>query len=194
MLDLIVSVFSPFRPTSRQFWSQTSNYNEVWGSRALLAARYISPNSTVLDVGCGHMQRLREHLPMGCTYVPADVTKWTDEVHQLDLDADQFPPGTYDFAVMLGVLEYLTDPGLALKNARATCGHLITSYCHPRHWRYVLRRRRRRWINDFSEVALRDLLASTGWSISDRAVRDRHRDLDQLIYCCKPAQALEVYP
>lgn len=170
-------------PSAQQFWARKENYGEDWSRRAELAASFISPRSSVLDVGCGQMQ-LRQYLPPGCTYLPADLNKWSADVHQVDLSKGEFPSGNYDYAVMLGVIEYLDEPGLALVRARAACRDLIVSYCHPRRKILLRRSKRWEWRNSYSEVDFRQLLNGAGWRIDRHALYEKQRSMLQQVYAC----------
>lgn len=170
----------------RDYWSRKESFNPVWSKRAALASTFIVPGSWVVDVGCGQMQ-LRDYLPTGCRYTPADLTQWTEEVHSIDLDAGQFPPGTYDCAVILGVLEYLQQPQDVLQWAQSTCDRLVVSYCHPTPVATVRNRRRKHWINGFSESEFRDLLIGAGWHVSSTAIHSTRLRHQQVVYSCRSA-------
>ena len=149
-----------------------------------MAASFIPPGSSVIDVGCGRMQ-LVEHLPEGCQYTPADLTQWTEGVQRIDLDNGLFPTGRYDYCVILGVLEYLKNPDDTLAWARSACDHLIVSYCHPLSGN-IRDRRRRLWINDYSKSDLRDLLHEAGWAQETAQIYETKPDFEQIVYSCTP--------
>lgn len=177
------------QPASRDYWSRLEHFNPAWGKRAALAASLIAPDSSVIDIGCGRMQ-LRDHLPDSCRYSPADLTQWTAEVQKIDLDAGQFPKGTYNYCVILGVLEYLEAPGNTLGWARSTCDHLIVSYCHPLSRVSNRSRRRRMWVNDFSETDFCNLLCDAGWHPRTSYVYETSRRHRQIVYSCMRANAV----
>ncbi len=166
---------------TKEHWSRPDSYPESWAERAELAAKFIAPGSSVLDIGCGRMQ-LRALLPAGCAYTPADMTKWTDEVHQIDLDRREFPPGRYDLVTFLGVLEYLQDPAFAMERAADTCKRLITTYCHPVSATSIAQRRKAGWINDLSEAELKTLLKRTGWSVTHADLFQQSKKFSQMFY------------
>ena len=174
--------------SEKAYWAREDSYPESWGSRAALAAAHISPGSSVLDIGCGRMQ-LKELLPAGCRYQPADMTQWTAEVLPVDLDKREFPPGNYDCITLLGVLEYLADPLFALESAAGSSRRLVTTYCHPQPGADIERRRRDGWINDLTEDDIRRLLTAAGWFIvHEEAIADGKK-YRQRLYVCDLATA-----
>ena len=166
-----------------EHWAKASSYPETWGERAGLAGRHIAPGSRVLDIGCGRMQ-LRDKLPAGCTYTPADMTRWSEEVHQVDLDRHEFPPGTYDVITLLGVLEYLQDPAWAVQRAAQSSTHLVTTYCHPLPDTDMERRRNNGWINALSPDDLKRMLAQGGWRLGHDETFQESSKFFQRLYVC----------
>lgn len=165
---------------SRERWLHMDSYKTGWGRRAEIAARFIPPGSSVIDIGCGRMQ-LRDHLPHGCSYTAADLKRWTDEVIEIDIDQGRMPHGRYDYAVMLGVIEHVHSPEQALAWARANCTGLVTSYLHavtprPDHK------------NGFSERELADLLHRTGWRIEKSAIYKHNWKAKHVVYACSPSR------
>jgi hypothetical protein len=143
------------------------------------AASLIEPGRTVLDLGCGPYMALQSFLPTGCQYTPADLTKWSDDVIVVDLDRGEFPAGSYDYVVILGVLEYLQTPAAVLREARLHAAHLIASFALLPEGGDLLKRQSYLWINHYRQPEFEAELAGNGWSITDRAVHseqahDRH--------------------
>jgi hypothetical protein len=91
-----------------------------WPSRQMLAATFIAPNSSVVDIGAG-AQGLRDRLPPGCTYLGLDLPEF-------DANTDAFPSA--DVAVMLGVFERVADPGGVLRRLRPAVHQVLFSYVH----------------------------------------------------------------
>lgn len=169
--------------SQRDRWSRVDSFLHDWGARAAIAAAFIPPGSSVIDLGCGQMQ-LRGHLPDGCSYHAADMRKWTDEVHEINLDAGLFPPGSYDCAALLGVMEYLHRPDLVLHWARERCGQLVMSYVHPGPSATQEQRAKNGWVNNFSETQLVSLLGSAGWCIDAQQVWREGMKSRHVVYSC----------
>lgn len=83
----------------------------AWRSRTRDLARLIPPGSVVLDVGAG-AGALRNHLPPGCTYRPADLVDALPGVAHIDAELGHWPTfeAPADVVVAAGVLEYVTEP------------------------------------------------------------------------------------
>jgi len=100
-------------------WRNPAHYRHTyavesagWNHRASRAAVLIREDSRgVLDVGCGQPMHLRQHLPRGATYFPADLVQWTNDTLLCDLNAGQYPlmKQPVDTVVALGILEYVDD-------------------------------------------------------------------------------------
>jgi len=165
----------------RDYWAKKDSFSATWDLRAEMAASFVVPKRSVLDLGCGQMA-LRRFLPAGCRYVPADLVKWTDEVIPIDLDEDLFPPGRYDHIVSLGVFEYLSAPRKVLQWARESGSRLIVSFSHPTLGSDPGHRRKQRWINDYSDSEFEDMLADVGWSIMGRKLFKETKNVRQHIY------------
>lgn len=146
------------------YWAYPEHYSYAWEDRARLAASMIAPGSSVLDLGCGRMA-LRNYLPSGCRYVPADLPKWSAEVIAVDLEADEFPAGDYDVIVILNVLEYISNPLEVIRRSASQGRRLIVSYYHAGREASSARRREARWINDLTEGDLREEFRQSGWQI-----------------------------
>jgi hypothetical protein len=146
------------------YWGNREHYSPSWEGRNHAAAALVSPGSTVLDLGCGRMS-LRRYLPSGCRYFPADLPKWSNEVIAVDLEAGEYPSGRYDYVVLLGVLECLTNPAAVLAATADHTSTLIAGYSHPGPQSNLPRRRNALWINDLNEDDLRLMFHAAGWAI-----------------------------
>ena len=146
-------------------WSDPRFYKHEARGRAALAASLIAPRSRVLDLGCGHML-LADTLPEGCAYTGADLVPFRPEVLRCDLNnGGEFPPGRYDYIVMLGVLVYLHHPERVLREARQRADWLVVCYtfAKQRGFRALRRRWRPGYVNNFDEAAFLGVLAAAGW-------------------------------
>jgi 2-polyprenyl-3-methyl-5-hydroxy-6-metoxy-1,4-benzoquinol methylase len=121
-------------------------------ARLKLAASLVQPGSSVLDVGCGSM-RLKDYLPPGCTYTPADVfAERHPEIVRVNLNRGEFPGGSFDVITLISVLGAVNDPQSVLSAAREHGRRLIVTTLGPR-WSMARRADFRNW------------LKAAGWAI-----------------------------
>lgn len=146
-------------------WADPEVLAEGAHERAAAAAGLIPPGASVLDLGCGALA-LRDALPPGAPYVPADLIARSADCIVLDLDQGQFPEGRFDTVVLLEVLEYLHDAPGVLRRARGSAASLVLSY-RP-HDGDLAGRRGRGFVSDLSEAALLAVLAECGWRVDRR--------------------------
>src|SRR6185312_8871325 len=79
--------------------------------RTRIAAGFVPDGSRVIEFGAGN-RLLEKHLDSSCTYTPSDLVDRGPGTIVCDLNERPLPDlgtDTYDTAVILGVLEYLTD-------------------------------------------------------------------------------------
>ena len=178
------------RGSDRARWSNAASHRPEWETRAALAAKWIAPRSRVLDLGCGRM-RLRDMLPPGCIYTPADLEPLSPGVQKVDLNRREFPNGSYDYVVLLGVLGYLHEPAAVLHRARAHADRLIVSYkvAKKRGRKTLQRRWRDGYFNDFDDRMLADVFAESGWEVESAQAYNEDETTRQDVFLCR-AQAL----
>lgn len=169
--------------TDVERWSQTESLATQWDSRAAMAARFIAPGSSVLDLGCGAMT-LGQYLDSTCQYYPADVVERIPGAFVVDLNAKQFPPGSYDVITLLGVLEYVHDVPWVLDQVRKVSRSLIVTYCAKLAEGDVVGRRGLGWVNDFTERDFNVLLASANWRCTSVNEVKRGPGNIQIMFCC----------
>ena len=170
------------RGTDVRRWAELDSLAVQWDARAAMAAEWIAAGSHVLDVGAGAMA-LGNLLAAGCTYQPADVVERRPGCFVIDLNRDQFPPGTYDVVTFLGVLEYVHDIDRALRRAREAAPKLIVTYCTFTGGD-VTGRRAMGWVNDLTAPEFTAALARCGWSVErEREVKRGPANI-QLMYEC----------
>jgi hypothetical protein len=113
------------RLVDRWFGAQTE---EDWlHERCRLAATCIDEGANVADLGCG-LQVLREHLPASCTYTGYDLGDMHPDNVLIDLDEAFTLPEEHDLAVVLGVLEFLSDPRAALSRVVENVNTVVLSF------------------------------------------------------------------
>lgn len=144
-------------------WREPLVVNKYWDDRAVRAAGLVEPNSRVLDLGCGAMS-LRNHLPEGCTYIPADLVKRSEDTILIELNEGLWPNVRADVAVALGVLEYVYSLDAFFAGVKRCAPKIIFTYnvspssspesLHERH--------RMGWLSDFSLASLIEAIENAG--------------------------------
>lgn len=148
-------------------WSDPSQLEAAWRSRALFAADFIPAGARVLDIGCGDMT-LEKYLPFGCSYVPCDVVRRDDRTTILDLNREAPPAALLegvDVVSMLGVWEYLYRVRDVLAAFAAAKKTLLCSYCVTESTSH-LDRRALGWVNDFSSHEFTGMARDCGYTIA----------------------------
>lgn len=98
-----------------------SNNKHAWSDRNRFITPFIVPNSTIIDYGCGHKDILNYYTPKD--YVGLDLNPDADVI----VDLNEYEPirTNYDYALVLGVLEYLEDPFTFLNKVKNTANTFI---------------------------------------------------------------------
>src|ERR1700743_3487879 len=99
------------KKTDRRRWADTKNIYRSWEPRTKLVATLVPDNSRVIEFGAGR-RVLERYLDPSCTYVPSDIVDRGPRTIVCDLNQRPLPDlgaGVYDVAVILGVLEYVSD-------------------------------------------------------------------------------------
>lgn len=101
--------------------SNISNNKHAWSDRNRFITPFIVPNSTIIDYGCGHKDILNYYTPKD--YVGLDLNPDADVI----VDLNEYEPirTNYDYALVLGVLEYLEDPFTFLNKVKNTANTFI---------------------------------------------------------------------
>ena len=146
-------------------WGNPLSYKPEWGERAKCAASLVPDNVSVLEIGVG-TGVFRELVKGRTAFVGSDLQPLDAASIALDLDRDPLPDTHFDYAVLLGVFEYLRQPEAAAEKICNTADHVIASYCSRRadlERPAVLESRRRRgWVNSFDRAEFIQLFSRHG--------------------------------
>jgi hypothetical protein len=131
--------------------------------RARIAASFIPAGLCVADVGCGSMMPLERHLPQGTRYIPVDVARRDARTVVVDLNVAPLPDLGADYAVGLGLLEYLNDvPGFL----RQIPGNAVLSYA-PVDQNRPRDRAESGWVNSYTVDDMSRLCQAAGFEIAE---------------------------
>jgi FkbM family methyltransferase len=154
------------RTTDAARWADFEAMADCAEERAALVAPLIPAAARVLDLGAGVMA-LRQRLPAGCRYQPADLLPYDAATAVVDLNQGQFPAGTFDVVVMLDLLEFIHDPRALLTEARRAAPRLLLSY-RPASSGAETMRREQGFFNDLTAADLLALLGAAGFAVAER--------------------------
>lgn len=127
---------------------RTSVITDRWPGRQVLIAQFIPAGSSVVDLGAGS-GLLRSRLRRGCTYAGFDLPEF-------DMNRGRWPGGSFDIAVMAGVLEYARYPAAVLRHLAELAPKAIVTYSHGG-------RRDPSWANDLTPEMLVDFAGRAGF-------------------------------
>lgn len=151
-------------------WTDLGTRSLQWQSRNEAIAALIQDHAIVLDMGCGTMG-LKTFLPEGCTYIPADIVRRSEDCHVIDLNNGIYPPATIDrvdCVVFSGVLEYLHDVTKALKWAASVSNRVIATYAVLETNPGVERRiQKSGFFNHYPADDIKKIFTDLGFAITD---------------------------
>lgn len=168
------------RQSDTERWSGEVAINRIWSHRLTSCVAMIRPNTRILDIGCGRMD-LRHRLPLGCQYIPADIVKRSEDTLLIEINKGCWPEVTADYAVALGVLEYVYDLPEFLFAAQKCAPMLIFSY-HVRcsnlnESRQV--RLKNSWLSDFSMTEIVSAIEHSGGRLQHLFALSEKQHFDQ---------------
>lgn len=146
-------------------WSRQDQL-KTWSERTRRAAKFVRKGTSVLDLGCGNMS-LRDALPEGCVYIPADIVKRSENCRVIELNQGNWPDEKVDVVAALGVLEYLYDMPAFFLGSSKIGPRLIFSY----HVTYVHTpesedaRLNMGWLNNFSLPEIIEAIVKVGGKV-----------------------------
>jgi hypothetical protein len=169
-------------------WTRQVRSTRLSKRRERIAAQFIPPGSRVLDLGCGAMT-LRHVISADCSYTPCDILPHHPDIVVANLNLLQFPPGEYDVAMMLGVVEYLENPLWVFRAARSRCNRLVFGYERYRFWtaKNIAACEKHGRMNYLREPELMHFLKLSGWRVDHIEHTTRwHKRLKRFsrIYVC----------
>lgn len=140
-------------------WVDPAELSPHADERAAWLAEVIPFDIRLVDVGCG-LQRLRKHIRGRGVYTPVDLVQWTPDTLTCDLNAKAPLRGTWDYAALSHVLEYLHDPSWVLE-LLAERAHVLTVLLAPEteNPEYL------GWFWTEGVDGLTKMLPQTGWTL-----------------------------
>ncbi len=165
--------------------------HKAWKERARIAAELVAAFSSdhrrslkVADIGCGDQKfgtELRALLD-NIDYHGFDLLPQAPEVRKFDVSKDALGQ-PFDVAVLLGVLEYVTDVPAVLARLRSDVHHLVVSHSIRDRRRNPRKSMRKlKWKTLMSEAEFSRCLECAGFEITDRRITP---DQKTMIWGCQ---------
>jgi hypothetical protein len=168
----------------RQRWGNPLSYKAEWSERAKYAASLAPDSVSVLEIGVG-TGVFRELVKGRTTFVGSDLQPLDTASIALDLDRDPLPDTRFDYAVLLGVFEYLHQPEPAAEKICNSEDHVIVSHCCRRADlapQAVLESRRRRgWVNSFDRTEFIQLFSRYGHELFSSMLLNATDELEEFL-------------
>lgn len=170
---------------SARRWGDKRSYNlyPAWVERARMASQLIPDGSSIFEIGVGTGE-FRRFVQDRCFYRGADLNPLDAATVALDLDADPIPEGRFEFAVLLGVFEYLRLPQAAADKLCKAAETVLISYCCKTNEspEGAQDRLRREWWNGFTEPEFVSLFTARGKVLKSRTSFNTAPHFEQVIF------------
>ncbi len=149
-------LLAKFLPSKQ--WRKIEYFDERWKNRICGMSRYVGPNDSVLDLGCGPMW-LKEFLGPNNRYQGCDYLDRGPGTLVCDFNARQFPEVHVDVTFISGCLEYVEDVEWFIAQVAASAPKCVIAYCIVNPGDNLGRRRQNAWVNDLTEEDLIALMS-----------------------------------
>lgn len=170
-------------------WSAKESYDVSWIERGRLALEITQiKKGKIFEFGVGPRLGVSSLLESEVVYIPSDRYAWTPRVVVVDLDKqgwethEVFLENAFDYGILLGVLEYVSNPLSFFKVARSLFPALIFSFCTRNLGADVLQRRRVGWLQDFTLIEMITMLNEENWMINTVKLYEDFPDFRQYIF------------
>lgn len=136
-------------------WVDIEYFDSKWEKRIAQMASFITPESSIMDLGCGTML-LKLYLKEN-SYYPVDYKKRDEKTIICDFNKHEFPALTADVAFISGCLEYIIDYKWFIKEVCAHSEKVILSYCTTNEFPTIIERINNNWCNHLSNEEIINL-------------------------------------
>lgn len=144
-----------------------SNLKESYDERMEFMARFVRPNSSVLDMGAGSLA-LKKYLPAGCRYQSCDAVSREATTIVCNFNKNEFPPVKhYDYVYCSGLLEYINDLPHFMRQLRRYSDDFIVSYVATRSKskKRIRKREGLDWVNHYNFIETVKIFLSNGYRV-----------------------------
>lgn len=165
-------------------WGSAESYKPDWQDRAEIAASMIPSDVSVFEIGVGagdFARLIKERVE----YKGSDLAPLSSDLLKLNIDNDEIPSMKVDYAVFLGVFEYLKNAhNSALKITRIS-DNIICTYCCRNDGvlgpDIIDVRRSRGWVTDYTKAEFLSLFEAQEFSLIDQRIYNSASDFTQFV-------------
>jgi hypothetical protein len=170
-------------------WDIVDSYDKAWIKRPEFAVNLI-PNHIhkIFEFGAGPYLRISKLLDSGFCYQGTDRISWTKEAIPINLEDQDwekdgvFANNDFDVAVLLGVLEYVSDAPAFFRKAGSLFPNLLFSYCTKNEDAKLDERHNNGWVNDFSLIEIMEFLGRNSWIIKTASLHEDFHNFRPYIF------------
>lgn len=164
MASLIKKLVGKLFPEKKKEWAEYEYFDPSWKTRIGYMAKYIEPQESVCDLGCG-MMWLKEYLTESAVYTGVDYKKRDEKTIVCDFNESQFPDVDADVYFISGCLEYIYDYESFIRKIATHTKKCIISYCITDFLGDKNEREKIGWNNHLSKRTLSDLFQKNGMQL-----------------------------
>lgn len=147
-------------------WQIESDFDPSWKLRIKNMSKYIEPNESILDLGCG-LGWLKEFIFDTNIYFSSDLYSRDDQTIVCDLNKYQYPEiEKVDVVFISGVLEYINDWQWFFDKICSMCNKIILSYCTQELFPDIIYRKQLFWVNSLTLSEITNTLQDRGFAIN----------------------------
>ncbi len=152
------------RLLNKKAWKDFEYFDESWKTRIKSMAKYIQPNTSVIDLGCGKMW-LKEYIGKNINYYPVDYLKRAEDSIVCDFNKLQFPKISAECSFVSGCLEYVDNPAWFINKITQNSNKCIISYCTFDDFPNINERKKLGWVNSLNENELISLFKKNNFEL-----------------------------
>jgi hypothetical protein len=150
-------------------WQDIEYFDDEWRERIAFMATFITPGSSVMDLGCGKMW-LKDYIPADCTYFPVDYCKRSPETIVADFNKKEFPSQHAEILFISGCLEYVRSYEWFISSICRKSDRVILSYCTTNYFPDERERKTRAWKNHLSELKVTELFMENNFQLVHQSI------------------------
>lgn len=150
-------------------WKEIEYFDEVWKNRIEMMAKYIKPDFSVLDLGCGKMW-LKNFLAPTNTYFGSDYLSRSEDTIVCDFNKYEFPDKNVDCIFISGCMEYVNDVNWFVQSVESHSNYVVLSYCLMEHFPNLEVRKQNAWVNHLTNSDVIELFKKNNFELLEETI------------------------